>query len=135
MYHIQIQTIYGERMRKLLSMILLFPLLLLLPCCGQDADDTNSPEAEGSLQDNAGMTATVTAITDKIEVNVVEGDHGATGIYWVNTSEQTAFLDANGQSITRADIKVGDTVEIRYTGQVMMSYPPQIVAVKITVVG
>lgn len=123
-------------MKKIFSFLLLFPLLLLLPCCAKETDTPDTPEAEPeeALQDNAGMTATVTAVSDKLEVNVIEGEHGAEGIYWVNTSAQTAFTNTNGEPITRADIKVGDTVEIRYTGQVMMSYPPQIVAVRVTVI-
>ena len=123
-------------MKKLLSLLLLFPLLLLLPCCAKDADtpDTPDTEPEEALQDNAGLTATVTALSDKLEVNVIEGDHGATGVYWVITSDSTLFFDADGNKITRDDVQIGDTVEIRYTGQVMMSYPPQIVAVRVTVI-
>lgn len=67
---------------------------------------------------------------DRIEVEVIESDY-AFGIYWVLTGENTVFLDEGGNSITRSDIKAGDTVKITYGGQVMMSYPPQIVAHKI----
>ena len=43
------------------------------------------------------------------------------------------YLDKNGNRTVKAFLKVGDTVEITYGGQVMMSYPPQIVALKIQV--
>ena len=99
-------------------------LLLLLPClfaCGQEAG------AEGEVK----MTAEVTAIGDRIEVEVIEGEYGAEGPYHVIVGDGATFSDANGNAIAKGDIKAGDTVEIYYSGQVMLSYPPQIVAVKI----
>ena len=50
----------------------------------------------------------------------------------VITGEQTDFYGRDGEHISRGALRVGDTVEIVYSGQVMMSYPPQIVARKIT---
>lgn len=54
-------------------------------------------------------------------------------LYNVLISDVTVFKDKNGNSINRDQIKVGDTVEIGFSGQVMLSYPPQIVAKSITV--
>ena len=90
---------------------------------------------EGGNKDVEGvkMTAIIKSIDDKIEVDVVEGDYGASGIYWVNVGSNTVYLDKNGNRTIKAFLKVGDTVEITYGGQVMMSYPPQIVALKIQV--
>ena len=65
----------------------------------------------------------------QLEVEVIESDY-AEGIYWVHTSD-AKFVDAEGKSISVNDVNVGDTVKITYGGQVMMSYPPQIVAYKI----
>ena len=48
------------------------------------------------------------------------------------TSDSTVFCNSDGKKIKKSDLSVGDTVEIFYSGQVMMSYPPQIVAAKIT---
>ncbi len=79
------------------------------------------------------MTAIIKNIDDKIEVEVIEGQYGATGIYWVNFSDDTVFTNAEGVRLSVSSLKVGDTVEITYGGQVMMSYPPQIVALKIEI--
>lgn len=90
---------------------------------------------EGGNKDVEGvkMTAIIKSIDDKIEVDVTEGDYGVSGIYWVNVGSDTVYLDKNGNRTIKAFLKVGDTVEITYGGQVMMSYPPQIVALKIQV--
>lgn len=132
-------------MKKAWRIIILLLAVVLLVSCAKGEDgasgEADDPNASGSSnsgtepqKDMTAMTATVTAISDKIEVEVIEGDYGATGPYLVIVSDSTTILGKNGESITRDDIRVGDTVEIRYGGQVMMSYPPQIVAAKITVV-
>ncbi len=77
------------------------------------------------------LTGIVTAISDRIEIEVINSDY-AFGIYWVLVSESTTLQRADGSAISLSDIKVGDTVEITYGGQVMMSYPPQIAARKVT---
>ena len=79
------------------------------------------------------MVALIKSIGDKIEVEVVDGEYGASGIYWVNVGSDTVYLDKNGNRTIKAMLKVGDTVEITYGGQVMMSYPPQIVALQIQI--
>ena len=76
------------------------------------------------------LKATVTALGEKLEVEVYDSDY-AFGTYLVITSASTKYLDSEGNTVTRSDVKVGDKVEIYYGGQVMMSYPPQIVAAKI----
>ena len=78
------------------------------------------------------MVAEIVAIGDKIEVNVIEGEYDASGTYWVITGEDTVYETADGKAISADSLKVGDKIEITYSGQVMMSYPPQIVAKKIT---
>lgn len=55
----------------------------------------------------------------------------AFGIHNVLIDNGTLFVNAAGDSIDRADIKVGDTIEVIFSGQVMLSYPPQIYAQKI----
>jgi hypothetical protein len=76
------------------------------------------------------MLARVKSLEEKIEVEVISAKY-ASGIYWVLTSPATRILDEKGNIIKKADLKVGDTVKIIYNGQVMMSYPPQIVALDI----
>ncbi len=82
---------------------------------------------------NVKMTAIVKSIEDKIEIEVISGEYGAEGIYWVNYSDETVFTNSENASLSISDLKVGDTVEITYGGQVAMSYPPQIFAKKIEI--
>ena len=82
----------------------------------------------------ATMVAEIVGIGEKIEVEVIEGEHGASGTYWVIVGEDTVFEDSDGSRISLASLQVGDHIKITYSGQVMMSYPPQIVAKKITIV-
>ena len=91
-----------------------------------DGNRTGSKEIPG---DSVTMTATVTALGDKLEVEVTESEY-TFGTYWVIT-DSTKFYDKLGNEISKSDIKVGDSVKIYYGGQVMLSYPPQIVAAKI----
>ena len=78
------------------------------------------------------MIAEIKAIhQNRIEVEVVSGDYEATGPYSVITNTETVFLNAEGTRISMSKFKVGNTIEITYGGQVMLSYPPQIVARKI----
>ena len=77
------------------------------------------------------MIAEIVYIGEKIEVNVIEGDYGASGIYWVITGDETPIVNEDGTPAK--PLKAGDKIEIIYGGQVMMSYPPQIVAKKIIV--
>lgn len=107
--------------------IRLAALLLSLAClcsCSQGEDVT-----PGDVR----MLARLTAIGEKLEVEVIEGEYGASGIFWVILSDTTEIRSADGKTASREDLKVGDTLEISYGGQVMMSYPPQIVALKIAV--
>ena len=77
------------------------------------------------------MTAIIKNLDGKFEVEVIEGEYGASGLYWLNVSSDTVFTDENNAPIHKSKLKVGDTVEIIYDGKVMLSYPPQIVALKI----
>ena len=65
-----------------------------------------------------------------LEIEVIESDY-AFGIYWVIVPDNTPILDKNGDNIQLSSLKEGDIVKVTYNGQTMMSYPPQIVALKI----
>lgn len=114
--------------RILISIMLILSIALLASCMGGAPDETPSGEDEPQGETLVKMTATVLNVTDRLEVDVIEGEYGASGIFWVNVSGETALTDQDGAKLTLADIKEGSTVEIKYGGQVMMSYPPQIVA-------
>ena len=115
-------------MKKFLLGITLL-LALLLCACNEDTPkgENASPPTEGVT-----MTATIKKMGEKIEVEVTKSDY-TSGIHWVLTSNNTVFYNAKGEQIERADLQAGDSVEILYNGQVMMSLPPQIVALQITV--
>ena len=117
-------------MKKIMLIASVLLILVLLVSCdmprGQDM-------IEDGTQENVKMTAVVKTIGYSIEVEVVEGDYGAAGIFWVNFSSDTTFVNANNQTISPSDLKVGDIIEITYSGQVALSYPPQIYAKKIQI--
>ena len=133
-------------MKRLLGILLLvFILMAAVSCDGAEdgAAGANDSGGAAGANDSGGadtgidtsifvLKAKVTAQASdgRIEVEVIDSDY-AFGIYWVLINNETRFLDQGGGSISAEDIKVGDTVEISYGGQVMMSYPPQIVAKKI----
>lgn len=129
-------------MKKILITILLFSLTLSLASCtllkdifnkGSGDDKNNNDNDDGTKPgSDFKMIAKVNEVADKISVDVIESEY-TSGIHWVITAKATEYFDKNGNAILRSDIKVGDTVEILYSGQVMMSYPPQIVAARITV--
>ena len=79
------------------------------------------------------LKAIVKKIDDQIEVEVIESDY-AFGTYIVLTPDTTEYYNQNGSQISKKSISVGDTVEISYSGQTMLSYPPQIVAYSISLV-
>ena len=79
---------------------------------------------EGIVKDNA----------EHLEIEVINSDY-AFGIYWVLISPETKIYSENGDAISIKDIEKGDVLKIVYGGQVMLSYPPQIVAHKIRVTG
>ncbi|MBR2930305.1 MAG: hypothetical protein IKC32_03645 [Clostridia bacterium] len=84
------------------------------------------------VTDSFYMTARVVEVGEKLEVEVIASEY-AVGTYLVNYSSATPVIGVDGERISASDIKVGATVEISYTGQTMMSLPPQIIATRIEV--
>ena len=127
------------RMNKLFFIIAVIMLVLMAAGCNAQTDenaDENSPaEDAGDKSGDFALKAIVKSTEEagRIEVEVIESDY-AFGIYWVLINDKTAFCDSNGNAVSADSVKAGDTIEITYGGQVMMSYPPQIVASKICVV-
>ena len=109
------------KLSKIIKIALLVLCLGALTAC--DAAPTGEP---GEFR----LKATVTAVTDRLEVEVYDSDY-AFGTYHVLTDISTAYYNANGGRISASDIKPGDRIEIYYGGQTMQSYPPQIYSAKI----
>ena len=120
--------------KNIFLLILLMTAILLFGCKADDGGaDKTAPENDPlDTGDEFVLKATVKSSGEvgRIEVEVIESDY-AFGIYWVLTNSDTEICDSDGERISSSDIKAGDTVKITYGGQVMMSYPPQIVASKI----
>ena len=114
---------------KILAKIIVVALALL--ALGGCENTDLLPNREKDEDDGYRMVAEIIAVGDKLEVEVIEGEYGASGIYLVNVGEATLYRSEGG-SITKDDLSAGDKIEIIYSGQVMMSYPPQIVAKQIT---
>jgi hypothetical protein len=110
-------------MKKIVFITSILLMLALLCACEISEEEKN--------MEGAKMIAVIKSIGDTIEVEAIEGDYGASGIYWVRISSDTVFADENNNRIFKSTLKVGDTIEITYNGQVMLSYPPQINAKKI----
>lgn len=116
-------------MRKFLITVLGFTLLpMLFACKGNKTGESEQPD------DKFKLLAMVKNLGEKLEVEVIESEY-AFGEYWVITPSDIKYTDKDGNEISREDLTVGDKIEITYRGQVMMSYPPQIVATGVKIVG
>lgn len=110
---------------KFLLSALLLPLCLLVGCTSALGEGAH-PAEEYTL---------IGRVTELGEHLLIEAEESETafGPYLVHTPSTTAYTDAEGNPLRRADIAVGQRVKITYSGQVMLSYPPQIVAYSVTV--
>ena len=113
-------------MKRIFSIIILVLTLGVFCSCRGGSDDNSSTD-EGFK-----MIAEIKLVGEKIEVDVIEAEY-ADGAYLIITSELTDFVDESGKKIDKGDLKEGDKVEITYNGQVMMSIPPQVAALKIVI--
>ena len=104
---------------KIFCITMLAPFIILGGCSSEQ-------------KSNFVMTAKIIAINSHIEIEIIKDDYNS-GILWVNVPDSISILNKNGKKISLTDLAVGDKIEICYSGQVMMSYPGQITAQKITV--
>ena len=105
-------------------LILLAVGALLLGCTS--CSNTTVPEGE-----SFNMVARITEIGQELTVEVISAPHGNEGVFFVIHSE-AEYFGQEGERISPSALSVGDKVEICYSGQVMMSYPPKIAARRIT---
>lgn len=112
-------------MKKFLFAASILLIILTIASCG---------DVQGGTQnvDGVKMVARITDMSDgSIMVEVIEGEYGASGPYGVRVNTDTIVCNNNAEKISLSSLSVGDVIEITYSGQVMLSYPPQIVAKKI----
>lgn len=112
-------------MKRVIVSVVLFVSVFMLFTCGFNKE-------RDVIGDNVKMIAQVQELGEKITVEVLDSEY-TSGVHLVITPDATQYFDGDGNKISREDIEVGDKVEILYSGQVMLSYPPQIVAAKISI--
>jgi hypothetical protein len=110
-----------KKYTRLLLLALALPLMLSM---------SPAPKLDGRVS----MIARITEMGERITVEVIESPY-TSGTHIVHTPPETVYLGENGEPISRDALAVGDIVCIRYSGQVMLSYPPQIVAAEIRRMG
>ena len=115
-------------MKSLAKFILLILSLSLLTSCGV----TDTEKEDGGAVNEFTMKAKLLANEEKLEVDVIEAEY-ASGNFHIIVPEETDIYGSDGEKIKKSDLKVGDLITISYSGQIMMSYPPQTVALKIRV--
>ena len=125
--------------KRILALALLVLMVFAVGCNKQGADDENNGGAQGgsSVEEKNEygeffFKGEITSLESKnyIEVEIIDSKI-AFGTYWVLVADETLYLNNSGATITRDDLKVGDTIEIIFSGQVMNSMPPKIMARKI----
>lgn len=94
---------------------------------------TGCSRYEGPFSEKFVLKGVVTNVSSMLEIEVIESDY-AYGVYCVHINEDTKIQNSEGKTISLSDIHPGDTVEITYNGQTMLSYPPQIVAHKVKLI-
>lgn len=112
--------------KKLLRGVALGLALPLLLSASASPSASEKPILDGRVS----MIARITEIGERITVEVT-GSPYTFGVHVVHTPEETLYLDESGKPLPRTALSVGDVVRIDYSGQVMLSYPPQIVAARI----
>ena len=112
-------------MKKLKSLTILFLVIFLSSCYLKTNNDIGNGETV--------MIATIKKVAEKIEVEVDETTVFY-GEYWVITGDETKYFDIDGNEIIKEDLKEGNRVKIDFPGQVMMSFPPQIFALSISII-
>ena len=114
---------------KLCALALAFPLLLCSSCKFPPVGGNTNDGTNGNGE-NFSMLARVENLDNPFQVEVIEAEY-ASGPYWLVTSSDTVYEDKEGNRIAKSNLKIGDTVRVYYNGQVMMSFPPQVVARRI----
>ena len=112
--------------KKLLRGVALGLALPILLSASASPSASEPPHLDGRVS----MIARITEIGERITVEVIESPY-TFGVHVVHTPEETLYLDESGKPLPRTALSVGDVVRIDYSGQVMLSYPPQIVAARI----
>ena len=117
-------------MKKILALAIATLLLFMVGCSANGGGNEGGGGETPIVGEQYVLKGIIKAVNDEIiEVEVIESDY-AYGIYWVHTDSAT-LLDVNGNTIAINDFSIDDIVNITYSGQTALSYPPQIFPYKI----
>ena len=84
------------------------------------------------------FSATINEVRDgTILVAPVEGSDElrSSNLFSIGITDTTDIVDVSGKKTDQSSLEAGQTVEIRYNGMIAESYPAQITAEKIRIVG
>ena len=125
----------GGKMRKsktkALSAVIL-AIAVLVCSCAKEEENENMENTENIETNSFEMLAEIITVDEKTLVNVIEAKY-AFGEYLIIIPDDIEITDAKGNKKQRTELAPGQILNITYNGQVMMSYPPQIVARKIEI--
>ena len=108
-------------MKSFSKFVLLLLTLSLLTACAESRDETTFT-----------MEAKLLSVGEKLEVEVTKSEYSS-GIFHIIISDKTKIYDKDGTEVEKSKLPINSIISIIYSGQIMMSYPPQTVAIKITV--
>ena len=121
-------------MKKIVLLILVFALLSLFGCSTETGGEvTDSGSGEGGESVPFVFRGTVFEVSELLGVQMEETEYSS-GPYHVITGEETTYFDESGAPTSRDSVKIGSVIEVTFSGQVMMSYPPKISAKSIQIV-
>ena len=119
--------------KKIIAIAILMMTLILAGCQPTEgAYNTGGGNEEKNERGEYVFKGEVTDISNNrhIEMEIIDSNI-AFGTYLALTDNGTLYFDSNGSAIARENIKVGDVIEVVFSGQVMQSFPPKIYAQKI----
>lgn len=115
-------------MKKISAILLIILLVAFLFSCETSDPDTSAEIPDGTVA----MTGVVTDVGEKIAIIVTDEVYENEPIHVV-INDNTSYVFSDGTNATKQSIKAGDRITIAYSGQMMLSYPGQIVAIKIII--
>ncbi len=117
-------------MKKAIVALLIMALGLVLVGCGS-SDSQSFRGLVFAMEDGQ-----VLVIQDIESVDIPYEDWFEEGkrAIWFSISKKTAIRNASGKKTATGDIKVGQEVEVHFSGAVMKSYPEQAGADKIIII-
>ena len=117
--------------KKIFAFIMALLLIALTGCnatVGGGDSGGDAPTGRGDYYCYKGVVKSVG--NKQLTAEIIDSDI-AFGDYIVLVNSGTTYEHQDGSAASFSDIKVGDTILIHFSGQVMLSYPPQIAAQRI----